>query len=100
MCLYRGLKLGTSNLVTAYLAEAGTLKARKRVRLHLALGVVVGPTIAEAEVVISTFPVSSSRWRGIRLRRWYRSTRLISPIGTGSSAPCVAAMCIDRHPGA
>lgn len=43
-----GLVLGATDLVTAYSAKAGTSDAQRRAWLHLALGVVVGPVLAEA----------------------------------------------------
>lgn len=43
-----GLALGATDLVNAYSARAGTPEARRQAWLHLALGVVVGPVLAEA----------------------------------------------------
>ena len=45
-----GVLSGVVDLVTAYSAKAGTPEARNRAWLHLALGMVVGPILAEAGV--------------------------------------------------
>lgn len=46
-----GLLSGAVGLVTAYSAKAGNPVAQRRAWLHLALGLVAGPIVAEALVV-------------------------------------------------
>ena len=59
-----GMLSGAVGLVTAYSAKAGNPAARRKAWLHLALGLVAGPIVAEAltqGVILAVMPVLDMR---------------------------------------
>lgn len=62
-----GLLAGVVGLVTAYSAKAGNPLARRRAWLHLGLGIIGGPILAEGMVPAMLTAVPALDMRGLSL---------------------------------